>query len=67
MARRVVDYMDERVAPRDDPRSIGHALTGPLAGLWRYRVGNYRVACGIQDNVLGVLVVRVGRRDRVYC
>ncbi|MYC33571.1 MAG: type II toxin-antitoxin system RelE/ParE family toxin [Chloroflexi bacterium] len=67
IARRVVDYMNERVALRDDPRSIGRALTVPMRGLWRYRVGNYRVVCEIQDDVLRVLVVRVGRRDRVYC
>ena len=65
-ARRVVDFMDERVSTRDDPRSIGQALTGPLAGLWRYRVGNYGVVCEIQDDVLRVLVVRVGSRGRVY-
>ncbi|MXZ90301.1 MAG: type II toxin-antitoxin system RelE/ParE family toxin [Chloroflexi bacterium] len=67
MARRVVDYMGERVAPREDPRSVGRALTGPLGGLWRYRVGDCRVVCEIQDDVLRVLVVRVGRRDNVYC
>lgn len=67
MAGRVVDYMDERIAARDNPRSLGRALTGPMAGLWRYRVGNCRVVCDIQDDVLRVLVVRVGRRDRVYC
>ena len=67
LAKRVVDFMEHRVATRDDPRNIGQALTGPLAGLWRYRVGNYRVVCDIQDDVLRVLVVRVGRRDRVYC
>ena len=67
MARRVVDYMDERIAPRDDARSIGRALTGPLGGLWRYRVGDCRVVCDIRDDVLRVLVVRVGRRDSVYC
>ena len=67
MARRVVDYMNERVALRDDPRSVGRALTVPFAGLWRYRVGNCRVVCEIHDDVLRVLVVRVGRRDRVYC
>ena len=67
IARRVVDYMNERVALRDDPRSIGRALTGPMGGLWRYRVGDCRVICEIQDDVLRVLVIRVGRRDRVYC
>ena len=67
MARRVVDYMDERVATRDNPRSIGQALTDPMRGLWRYRVGDCRIVCDIQDDILRVLVVRVGRRDRVYC
>lgn len=67
MSRRVVDYMDERIATRDNPRSLGRALTGPMSELWRYRVGNCRVVCDIQDDVLVVLVVRVGRRDSVYC
>lgn len=66
MSQRVVDYMDERVATRENPRSIGQALTGPMGRLWRYRVGNCRIVCDIQDDVLRVLVVRVGRRDSVY-
>ena len=66
-ARRVVEYMDERVVRREDPRSTGRALTGPLGGLWRYRIGGYRVICEIQDDILRVLVVRIGRRDSVYC
>ena len=66
MARRIINYMDERVAVLDGPRSVGQALTGPLGGLWRYRVGDCRVICDIQDDALRVLVVRVGRRDQVY-
>ena len=65
-ARRIVDYMDERVAPLDNPRSVGRALTGPLGGLWRYRVGNCRVVCDIQDGVMRVLVVKIGNRREVY-
>ena len=65
-ARRIVDYMDERVAPLDNPRSAGRALTGPLGGLWRYRVGNCRVVCDIQDGVMRVLVVKTGSRREVY-
>lgn len=63
MARRIVDYMNERVAGLDDPRHLGEALTGPLRGLWRYRVGDYRVICDIQNRVL---VTRVSRRDQAY-
>jgi len=65
-ARRIVDYMDERVAPLDDPRSTGKSLTGPLGGLWRYRVGSCRVICDIQDDVLRVLVVNLGNRNEIY-
>ena len=65
-AKRVIDYMDERVATLDNPRGAGQALTGPLGGLWRYRVGDCRVICDIHDQALRVLVVRIGSRDRVY-
>lgn len=66
MARRIVDYLDDRVAGLDDPRSLGRVLTGPFGGLWRYRVGNCRVICDIQDGVSRILVVRIGARDSVY-
>lgn len=65
-ARRIVDSMDERIAGLEDPRSTGKALTGPLGGLWRYRVGDCRVICDIQDSALRVLVVQVGHRRDVY-
>ena len=65
-ARRIVDFMDARVAPVDDPRSIGKALSGPLGGFWRYRVGDCRVICDIQDDALRVLVVDIGHRREVY-
>jgi mRNA interferase RelE/StbE len=65
-ARRILDYMDDRIASLEDPHSVGKALTGPLGALWRYRVGDCRVICDIQDGALRVLVVRVGKRDKVY-
>lgn len=65
-ARRIVDFMDTRVASVDDPRSTGKALSGPLGGFWRYRVGDYRVICDIQDGALRVLVVEVGNRREIY-
>ena len=65
-ARLIMDYMDERVASSDNPRSSGKALTGPLGGLWRYRVGDYRVICEIRDQTLCVMVVRIGNRRDVY-
>ena len=65
-ARRILDFLDERVAWRDNPRSTGKALTGPLGGLWRYRVGDFRVICEIHDGALRVLVVELGNRREVY-
>ena len=66
MARRIVDYMNRRVARMEDPRHLGKALTGPLGELWRYRVGNCGLICDIQDRALRVLLVRVGSRGKVY-
>ena len=65
-ARRIVDFMDERVAPSDDPRTLGKALKGSLGDPWRYRVGDYRILCDIQDGVLTVLVLQIGNRREVY-
>jgi len=65
-ARRIVDFMDERVTASENPRSMGKALTGPLGDLWHYRVGDFRVICDIQDGVLTVLVLQVGNRREVY-
>lgn len=65
-ARRILDFMDERVAKLDNPRNTGKPLTGTLGGFWRYRVGDYRVICDIQDGKLCVLVVEIGNRREVY-
>jgi mRNA interferase RelE/StbE len=65
-AKRILDFLDERVAGRADPRSTGKALTGPLGGLWRYRIGDFRVICDIQDGSLHILVVQLGNRRDVY-
>ena len=61
-ARRILDYLDERIANAQNPRDTGKALTGPLGNFWRYRVGEYRIICDIQDGRLRVLVVQIGNR-----
>lgn len=65
-ARRIADFMDERISSGDDPRRLGKALHGPLGDLWCYRVGDFRVLCDIQDGVLTVLVLQIGNRREVY-
>ena len=64
--RRVLRYLRERIAGAEDPRRLGHALTGDSKGLWRYRVGDYRIVAAIEDDRFVVLVVAVGHRREVY-
>jgi mRNA interferase RelE/StbE len=67
IARRIIKVLRERVAVLDDPRSIGEALTGSRFGeLWKYRVGDYRIIASIEDDVVTILVLRVGHRREVY-
>lgn len=64
---RLREFLEDRVASLEDPRSIGEALKGSELGeFWKYRVGDYRVICSIEDRVLRVLVVRIGNRREVY-
>jgi len=67
IARRILAFLYERVTKLDDPRSIGEALKGSRLGdFWKYRVGDYRLVCEIQDSALRILVVKVGNRREVY-
>jgi mRNA interferase RelE/StbE len=67
IAKRILMFLYDRVAPLDDPRSIGDSLTGSKLGeFWKYRVGSYRVVADIQDAKLQILIVRIGNRGKVY-
>lgn len=62
---RIVDFLDN-LALQNNPRLQGKALTGQYAGLWRYRVGDYRIICNIKDNQLTILVLQLGHRKNIY-
>lgn len=67
VARRILTFLRERVAPLDDPRAIGEALRGSdLGEFWRYRVGDWRLICEIQDEQILITVLSVGNRGEVY-
>jgi len=67
LGRRIKQFLEERVATSDNPRSLGEPLQGGrLGSYWRYRVGDYRIICDIQDHKLIVLVVEIGHRSSVY-
>ena len=66
-ARRIVQFLRERVAPLTDPRSLGEVLRGDeLGSFWKYRLGDYRVVAEIIDRRVVIIVVRVGHRREVY-
>ncbi len=67
VALRVLDYLDERIAILEDPRSLGKKLVGPKMGeYWRYRVGDIRIICDIADGQMRILVIEIGHRREVY-
>lgn len=62
----IVRFLRERLKPADNPRQWGKPLHGDKGGLWRYRVGDYRLICDIQDEKITLLVLQVGHRKDVY-
>ena len=64
--KRILDWLDDRIEGCKNPRHFGEPLKGDHAGLWRYRVGDYRILCEIQDERIVVLVLTIGHRRQVY-
>ena len=64
--REILRYLRERVAGSSDPRQFGKPLRMNLAGLWRYRVGQYRLICRLENDRFVVLVIKIGHRREVY-
>lgn len=65
VSRQILSYMDD-VAKMPNPRDKGKALKGNLSEYWRYRSGNYRIICCIEDTRLLVTVLKVADRKEVY-
>ena len=66
VAKRILDWLDDRIEGSKNPRHFGEPLKGDFAGLWRYRIGDFRVICEIQDDRLVVLALSVGHRREIY-
>jgi len=66
-ANRILRFLFERVAYLDDPRSIGEALQGKrFKAFWKYRVGDYRMICNLEDGTCTVIVLKIGDRKEIY-
>ena len=66
VARVIYAWMKKNIDGCENPRIHGKGLSSNRSGQWRYRIGNYRVICKIEDNRVLVLVLTVGHRSRVY-
>jgi len=64
--RLILRYLRQRIATAENPRRFGKPLTGDRKGLWRYRVGDYRIVAALEENRFVVLVITVGHRREVY-
>ncbi len=63
---KILDYLEDEIATLDNPRDKGKALIGDKRGLWRYRVGDYRVICKIYDETLVIAEIMIGHRREIY-
>jgi len=67
VATRVLRFFHERIEGENDPRGLGTALGGSKLGeFWRYRIGDWRAICRIEDQAVTVLVLAVQHRSQVY-
>lgn len=62
----IMSYIRKKLDGMENPRQAGKALTGEFKGLWRYRAGDYRIVCDIQDDRVVIVVVAVGHRKNIY-
>lgn len=64
---RLVGFLRTRVSTLNNPRDIGEALSGQrLGSYWKYRVGEWRIICDIQDQRIVIRVLRIGNRREIY-
>ncbi|SEH08341.1 type II toxin-antitoxin system RelE family toxin [Candidatus Venteria ishoeyi] len=63
---RILNFLSQRVQSSENPRFSGKALQGNLKKLWRYRVGDYRLVCDIQDETITITVIKLGHQKDIY-
>lgn len=65
-ARMILKWLSKNIDNTDNPKKFGKSLVGNHNGKWRYRIGDYRVICKIEENELIVLALEVGHRRKIY-
>ncbi len=64
--QRQIDKFILKLIKSANPRLFGEVLKGSLKSFWRYRVGNYRLICHLEDNTVTILVLKIGHRKDIY-
>ena len=62
----IIGWIEKNLVNCLDPRIHGKCLIGNKSGQWRYRIGDYRLICEIQDDKIIILVLEVGHRRQIY-
>lgn len=62
----LLNWIEKRLNGCEDPRAFGKPLEENLKGKWRYRVGDYRIICRIEDEEIIILVLQIGHRRDIY-
>lgn len=65
-SRIILKWVKKNIIETDNPRLHGKALTGDLKGLWRYRIGDYRLLADINDFELVIIAIDIGHRREIY-
>nr|DAR85298.1 MAG TPA: Cytotoxic translational repressor [Caudoviricetes sp.] len=62
----LINWLEKHLDGCENPRVFGKALTANHKGKWRYRVGDYRIICKIDDGEIVILVLEIGHRRDIY-
>lgn len=64
--KQIKKWIEKNLVGTENPREKGKALTGNKKGQWRYRIGDYRLICLIEDDKLLIIAIAVGHRREIY-
>ena len=64
--KKIINFLREKIENQSNPKLHGKSLTGDKSDLWRYRVGDYRIICKLENKALIILVLTIGHRKNIY-
>lgn len=65
-AKLIMSWISKNLVDCENPRQYGKDLKGDKKGIWRYRVGDYRILANIQDDKVIIMLLEIGYRKEIY-